>query len=120
MCSNILSKLYVIYYHLPKVRVNTSLKVTLNLEVVTRRCSLKKLFLKLLQKLKESTCTGVFSYQNRRLEACNIIKTLFFPVLYETPLRISFLQNISRRQLLYVIYFTSHIAPHKCPKFVNF
>ena len=46
------------------------------LEAVTRRCSLKKVFLKSLQNSKENTCIGV-SWP----EACNFIEK-------ETPTRV--------------------------------
>ena len=42
-------------------------------EAVTQRCSLKKMFLEILQNSLENTCAGVFFLIKLQVQACNLI-----------------------------------------------
>ena len=72
-----------------------------------RGCSLKKVFLKILEKSQENTCVGVSFSQSCRPEASNLLKkscdTVVFSVNLAKFLRTTFLPNTSGRLLLYFI-----------------
>ena len=71
-----------------------------------RRCSIKKLFLKILQYSQENNCVGVSG-----LKACNFIKkrleTRYFPMNIVKFLRASILKNICERLLLWLTYYVT-------------
>ena len=70
-----------------------------------RRCSIKKMFLKILQNSQKTTRVGV-SFIKKLPQVCNFLKKRLphrcFPVNFVKLLRIPFFQNSSRRLLLYL------------------
>ena len=69
-----------------------------------RRCSIKKLFIKLSQYSQGNNCVRVLFFNKRGIQACNFIKKRLqhrcFPVNIETILRTPTLKNICERLLL--------------------
>ena len=67
-----------------------------------RRCSIKKVFLKISQNSQEKTCSKVSFLVKFQASACNYIKKKLphrcFPANFAKLLRSSFLQNTSGRQ----------------------
>ena len=75
-------------------KINTLIS---NAEAVAQRCSVKKVFLEILQNSRENTCARVTSVI--KLQACNFIKKRLrhrcFPMNIAKFLRTLILQNIS-------------------------
>ena len=69
-----------------------------------RRCSVKKVFLKISQISKENTCVEVFFNKVAGLQACNFIKKIlqyrYFPVKFAKLFKTPILKNICELLLL--------------------
>ena len=81
-------------------------------EAIVWMCSVKKVFIKILQNSQKNICTGIF-----RLEACNFIKKrlrhICFPENFVKVLRTPILQNAGWRLLLKYLLKFKIAAPDK-------
>ena len=90
------------FYHHIKFRKN----------IMNRRCSIKKPFLKISQYSQENTCVGVSlllkiqAFRPATLLKRDSKKSVFFPVKLEKFLRTLTLKNICERLLLHRKYFS--------------
>ena len=74
-CDNLISCDYygIAEFKKMKIRYQQDLSI-LHSEVVTQRCSVKKVFLEILQNSQENTCARVCFSVNCRHNTCNFIK----------------------------------------------
>ena len=78
------------------------------LEAVVQRCSVRKVFLEILQNSQENTCTRVSFLI--KLQACNFIeKDTLAPVSFAKLLRTTLLQSTSGQLLVEVLFCFVHV-----------
>ena len=103
--------------------VHKNQSTTLFTEAVSRRCSLKKLFLKILQNSQENATAGVsFFSKVSGLRPTTLLEKRIrhkcFPVNFAKFLRALILQNTSGRLILYS-YNSADLSRWSCPSFAS-